>query len=1386
MAAFNPAGHMLLGIRRDDGEWTVPGGHIKEGEDPMKGGLRELLEETGLKPSSFTQLGSFDHDGIRVFGYKAEVDGVPTFMVDPDLEMKSWHWVDVSNGIPRDIWEHLHGPGIEGDNFLGQLFGFNKSEHDVLAPIYVGDDFYKAQPEQVLLPTIVVVRHGETALNDKDSKDGERLRGWLDVHLNDKGRKQASQTASELASAPIGLIVSSDLVRAQETAKTIQNLHPDAAIVIDQAFRPWDMGDLHGKPIGDVIPVMVHHIKNDDAVMPGSSESFKTFQHRALNAFKGVMDETIATPDQGWRVITTHARDCRLIKAWLNVGCQDIDVIDKTPLLVPEDNVETGKYMVIQFVEGSWKEVKLGDALPTSSLKKMALADIKVGTPKSTMRGHQTTEEGKAFDYSHVLPKGLRKQYTLHVVRTPGYRITAVTHLKHPKGDQKAGYVWGGLDQHTLDIFDAKLEPQHKGKGLGMAMYEALMAHSKNALGMTHVRGEEHSSSAGAVHAKLAAKHGMKYKQIPQPGEAYDPNDKGHPYDNRYIGYSYALKAELPPEQWKYATGVACPHGTKVMLVDGAHVRNHFDSDFDQGGNGYRYKFIPHGEIWVDSHVAPAERPYVIEHECRESVDMAAGKSYEDAHDAAKAHEDRERHHDYPGELGKSEPADEVERMLRHPDANERTMALKMDSLQPHHLAQALRDPDELVWRAALRHPALDTHALAGLMAMKPRAHELQQTAALSHPLINTAHVRELYQNGWYRQGKPNPVVRLVAKHPKTDASLIRDMVGDGNGDLAVLHPNANEDAIRYYLRMHLHSPKQRERITAAMLLSDSRAPKDIVESVLRKPQLAPDVVVQGAASNPLIDPSIITDWLTRGRIPKAFENEAPVRATLVQNPQATNQHLLDALRDSHPSVRKAVFGSKSAALGPHHVDTALALRDPGLGYAAMASKVADETHVAKLAAHDDPSLRILGHIKASAGSLGKFEDDLGDFLGLQKAINPKHFATIVKALDPEGRKLVDHRPHMLSHPTEHSQHVEQYAHHVLAKPDQAKVSGRKLGGGITRKLIYETPGVSGPDVGSRYMVKPYHEKVISRVSGWMKHPIQGWAEMANQALYHAGGIGNLHQNVHVAEHELAHASGGWPGSDPTQSTSEPMLVVHMEPGMKMVGELPWKAYQDREDMVADTMAHNARKIGLMDFLTNNLDRHGGNLMVDPVTGKTTAIDHSRSFQYMRPAKFKWEKKKTFKDFRASSRYPEIKEDTIGPYLGMDPDNHNTSVEKLSPFPSEFIDGETLEKRNSFHDRQMQYLEDYKPTFEWWESASPKIKAEMENQLQMIRDPEIRAHVKRNFDARARQLDQMAELGPENFGTDWYKSSVPHYLPGELTDQEQDEADWRKRMNEKG
>jgi hypothetical protein len=75
--------------------------------------------------------------------------------------------------------------------------------------------------------------------------------------------------------------------------------------------------------------------------------------------------------------------------------------------------------------------------------------------------------------------------------------------------------------------------------------------------------------------------------------------------------------------------------GREIWLVDGRAVRDLAYVDFTLGGHGYRYRFIPRREVWLDDAVRAVERPYVLHHELVEVGLMAAGLGYDPAHERA-------------------------------------------------------------------------------------------------------------------------------------------------------------------------------------------------------------------------------------------------------------------------------------------------------------------------------------------------------------------------------------------------------------------------------------------------------------------------------------------------------------------------------------------------------------------------------------------------------------------------------------------------------------------------------------------------------------------------------------------------------------------------------
>jgi len=94
------------------------------------------------------------------------------------------------------------------------------------------------------MPIVLLVRHGE----NEYVKTG-RLAGRLPgVHLNDKGREQAQQTAAVLKGAPVKAVYSSPMERAMETAEPIAQML-ELPITVREGLLETDIGEWQGRTV---------------------------------------------------------------------------------------------------------------------------------------------------------------------------------------------------------------------------------------------------------------------------------------------------------------------------------------------------------------------------------------------------------------------------------------------------------------------------------------------------------------------------------------------------------------------------------------------------------------------------------------------------------------------------------------------------------------------------------------------------------------------------------------------------------------------------------------------------------------------------------------------------------------------------------------------------------------------------------------------------------------------------------------------------------------------------------------------------------------------------------------------------------------------------------
>ncbi len=498
--------------------------------------------------------------------------------------------------------------------------------------------------------------------------------------------------------------------------------------------------------------------------------------------------------------------------------------------------------------------------------------------------------------------------------------------------------------------------------------------------------------------------------------------------------------------------------------------------------------------------------------------------------------------------------------------------------------------------------------------------------------------------------------------------------------------------------------------------------------------------VVQAALKHPAARAATIQSAIRTGRYDAIQE--------ALNHPKFDERHL-DYLLHS-PSKQVMVAAAKHPTITPDQ--TEYLLNHPGIDPAVKRAAISNQSilphqlydlvNTAIERPHDGQAqvfaMDALSHPRCPSKARGAayndgraaFVDALNTPSDLVKAIKPEHLSKLGRATATHGASTVDHTIHISAHPESIQADVDHYHNDIMG--GSTMVQPMKLPkdeDGISPKTIVQDAD------GRRFMLKPYHEVVAKVTNTYAKAPIQGWAEMANQGLYHAAGIGYLHQKVHVSEHNMG------PGME-----REPSLVIHMahndDDTEWMTSNKAMKQNLHQHDQ--EHTRFQARQIGLMDFLANNLDRHHNNLLYDGGSGNLLSVDNSRSFQYNRPGHLKWTKDGAFK------KSSDNDVDALVHYL-------SSGVLSGTGIPT----WAGFSKNASVSTPEAQ--EGMNKVMQWWQDASPKVKEEFERHLTAIKDEHLRDHLRRNFHARAEHLDYMSKFPMEDQGDDWDVTAVPLY-----------------------
>jgi broad specificity phosphatase PhoE len=172
------------------------------------------------------------------------------------------------------------------------------------------------------MTTLLLIRHGQTEW-DLEGK----YTGQVDVPLNETGRTQAERAAATVMRRPVDAIISSDLMRALETATIIAGCgvsvsephdnRPPVNVQTDPRLREINQGAWQGMRLDEIKqqfgPEFAAQEANPlDVAAPGG-ETVREARERVLAAIQEVCQEF---PD-GRIAIVAHGLSLAIVRMWL-------------------------------------------------------------------------------------------------------------------------------------------------------------------------------------------------------------------------------------------------------------------------------------------------------------------------------------------------------------------------------------------------------------------------------------------------------------------------------------------------------------------------------------------------------------------------------------------------------------------------------------------------------------------------------------------------------------------------------------------------------------------------------------------------------------------------------------------------------------------------------------------------------------------------------------------------------------------------------------------------------------------------------------------------------------------------------------------------------------
>ena len=197
---------------------------------------------------------------------------------------------------------------------------------------------------------LILARHGQT-----DANVNHQLQGQSNGQLNEIGRLEVERLGEALKNMHLDVIISSDLVRAQDTATAIAG-HHSLPVISTPLAREWNCGEWDGRPAEEFIEIVKNLTIPISQMRPPGGETLTEVQDRAREFVKEVKEKY---PEKTV-VLCSHGDFLRMVISILEN--KSIEEADSTY------RMDNASYSMFELRDGTWKMVSFNKTSPSRNL----------------------------------------------------------------------------------------------------------------------------------------------------------------------------------------------------------------------------------------------------------------------------------------------------------------------------------------------------------------------------------------------------------------------------------------------------------------------------------------------------------------------------------------------------------------------------------------------------------------------------------------------------------------------------------------------------------------------------------------------------------------------------------------------------------------------------------------------------------------------------------------------------------------------------------------------------------------------------------------------------------------------------------------------------------